>query len=89
MKVANESSLCVPVLGVASGHGVRLAGCGGALGYPVFCSADRSGRLTICLRLGPPWFSCWFSFTLAYSGISQQCSSLFVVVNNLIFIFSI
>ena len=29
--------LCVSVLGVASGPGVGLAGCGGALGPPVVC----------------------------------------------------
>ena len=34
--------LCVSILGVASGPGVGLAGCGGALGPPVVCSTGRS-----------------------------------------------
>ena len=44
--------------------------------------------LTICLWLGPPWFNHWFSFTLAYSRISHEYSSLFIIVINLIFMFS-
>ena len=44
--------------------------------------------LTICLWLGSPWFNYWFSFTLAYSGIGRGCSSLFVIVIGLIFVFS-
>ena len=43
--------------------------------------------LTICLWLGPPWFNYWFSFTLAYSRISHEYSSLFIIVINLIFFF--
>ena len=35
--------------------------------------------LTICLWLGPPWFNYWFSFTLAYSRISHEYSSLFII----------
>ena len=42
--------------------------------------------LTICLWLGPPWFNYWFSFTLAYSRISHEYSSLFIIVINLIFL---
>ena len=45
--------------------------------------------LTICLWLGPPLFSYWFSFTLAYSRISHEYSSLFIIVINLIFMFSL
>ena len=45
--------------------------------------------LTICLWLGPPWFNYWFSFTLAYSRISHEYSSLFIIVINLIFVFSV
>ena len=45
--------------------------------------------LTICLWLGPPWINYWFSFTLAYSRISHQYSSLFIIVINLIFMFSL
>ena len=41
----------------------------------------------ICLWLGPPWFNYWFSFTLAYSRISHEYSSLFIIVINLIFFF--
>ena len=36
---------------------------------------------------GPPWFNYWFSFTLAYSRISHEYSSLFIIVINLIFMF--
>ena len=43
--------------------------------------------LTICLWLGLPWFNYWFSFTLAYSRISHEYSSLFIIVINLIFMF--
>ena len=43
--------LCVSVLGVASGPGVGLAGCGGALGPPVVCSAGRSGAVVPVLVL--------------------------------------
>ena len=43
---------------------------------------------TICLWLGPPRFNYWFSFTLAYSRISHKYSSLFIIVINLIFMFS-
>ena len=43
--------------------------------------------LTICLWLGPPWFNYWFSFTLAYSRISHEYLSLFIIVNNLILCF--
>ena len=45
--------------------------------------------LTICLWLGPPWFNYWFSFTLAYSWICHEYSSLFIIVINLIFMFSL
>ena len=34
-------------------------------------------------------FNCWFSFTLAYSRISHEYSSLFIIVINLIFMFSL
>ena len=43
--------------------------------------------LTICLWLGPPWFNYWFSFTLAYSRISHEYSSLFIIVINFCFRF--
>ena len=36
-----------------------------------------------------PWFIYWFSFTLAYSRISHEYSSLFIIVINLIFMFSL
>ena len=45
--------------------------------------------IKLCLRLGPPWFSYWFSLTLAYSRISHECSSLFIIMINLIFMFSL
>ena len=56
------------------------------------CPHAKSGLgwgLTICLWLGPPWFNYWFSFTLAYSRISHEYSSLFIIVINLIFMFSL
>ena len=43
--------LCVSVWGVASGPGVGLAGCGGALDPPVVCSAGRSGAVVPVLVL--------------------------------------
>ena len=43
--------LCVSVLGVASGPRVGLAGCGGALGPPVVCSAGRSKAVVPMLVL--------------------------------------
>ena len=43
----------------------------------------------ICLWLGPPFSSYWFSFTQAYSRISHEYSSLFIIVINLIFMFSL
>ena len=46
---------------------------------------DGGSGLTICLWLGPPWFNYWFSFTLAYSRISYEYSSLFILVVKLIF----
>ena len=42
--------------------------------------------LTICLWLGSPWVNYWFSFTLAYSRINHEYSSLFIIVINLIFV---
>ena len=36
----------------------------------------------------PPWFNYWFSFTLSYSRISHEYSSLFIIVMNLIFMLS-
>ena len=39
------------MLGVASGPGVGLAGCWGALGPPVVCSAGRSGAVVPVLVL--------------------------------------
>ena len=48
-----------------------------------------SWGLTICLWLGPPWFNYWFSFVLAYSRVSHEYSSLFIVVIDLIFVFSL
>ena len=35
----------------------------------------------------PPWFNYWFSFTLAYSRISHEYSSLFIAVINLFLCF--
>ena len=45
--------------------------------------------LTLCLCLDPPWFSYLFSFTQAYSRISNGNSCLFIIVINLIFMFSL
>ena len=35
------------------------------------------------------WFNYWFSFTLAYSRISHEYPSLFIIVINLIFVFAL
>ena len=42
-----------------------------------------------CLWLCQPWFNYWFSFTLAHSRISHEYSSLFIIVFNLVFMFSL
>ena len=52
------------------------------------CSQPVDWGLTIFLWLGPPWFNYWFSFTLAHSRISHVYSSMFIIVINLIFMFS-
>ena len=52
-------------------------------------SSLSARRNLICLWLGPPLFSYWFSFTLAYCRISHEYSSLFIIVINLIFMFSL
>ena len=64
------------------GSGLRLGD--GLLGlWPV------GWGLAVCLWLGPPWFGFWFSFALAYSRISHECSSLVIIVINLVFMFSL
>ena len=45
--------------------------------------------LTICLWLGLPCLNFWFSFTLSYSRISDDNSSLFTIVMNLNFVLSL
>ena len=40
------------------------------------------------LWLGPPWLGFWFSFVLACSGVGREYSSLFIMVINLVFVFS-
>ena len=35
---------------------------------------------------GPPWFNYWFSITLAYSRLSYEYLSLFIIAINLIFL---
>ena len=59
------------------------------LGNLVLNIENTNSGLTICHWLGPPWFNYWFSFTLAYSRISHECSSLFIIVIGLIFMFSL
>ena len=59
-------------------------------GKTYFCDRCLYGfAKEICLWPCPPWFNCWFSFTLAYSRISHEHSSLFIIVINLIFMFSL
>ena len=50
--------LCISVLRVASGPRLKLAGCEGALGPPVVCSAGRSGAVVpvLVLLLVALWF---------------------------------
>ena len=41
----------------------------------------QSDQSSLCTQwVGPPWFNYWFSFTLAYSRISHEYSSLFIIV---------
>ena len=63
-------------------------GLGLGLGGGLFVELWPVGwGLAMRLWLGPPWFSCWFSFALACGGVGLECSSLFVVVVGLIFVF--
>ena len=57
--------------------------------FPLPLGVWEGLRFAICLWLGPPWFNSWFSFALAYSRISHEYSSLFIIVINLIFMFSL
>ena len=52
-------------------------------------ASDSGWGLTICLWLGPPWFNYRVSFTLSHSRISHEYLSLFIIMMNLIFIFSL
>ena len=55
------------------------------------CSLDIM-RQTACLVVNQiivDGYASWFSFTLAYSRISHEYSSLFIIVINLIFMFSL
>ena len=55
---------------------------GGHLENLFFTSSEPKGQLT-----QTPWFNYWFSITLAYSRISHEYSSLFIIVINLILYF--
>ena len=59
------------------------------VGFLFLLGSGKGCGLAVCLWLGPPWFSYWFSFTLAYSGVGHGCSSLFIIVIDLIFMFSL
>ena len=65
--------------------GERVVACGH---FVVSLMVQRLHFLVVC-ELGPPWFNYWFSFTLAYSRISLEYSSLFIIVIGLIFMFSL
>ena len=58
MAFVRAEFLCIYVLRVASGPGVRLAGCRGALDPPVVCSTDHSGAVVpvLVLLLVALWF---------------------------------
>ena len=57
-------------------------------GRVYFRNSELKGlRLTKCLLLGPPWFNYWISFTLAYSRISHEYLSLFIIEINYDFMF--
>ena len=60
---------------------------------PLDCSNIGCGVFFVCVfyvfGLALPWFNNWFSFTLVYSRISYEYSSLFIIVINLIFMFSL
>ena len=57
--------------------------------YGSDCISSWVHLFTLCFWLGSPWFNYWFSFTLAYSRISHEYSSLIIIVINLIFMFSL
>ena len=55
---------------------------------------DKKLEVSVLLRLSetlawPAVVQYWFSFTLTYSRISHEYSSLFIIVINLIFMFSL
>ena len=52
----------------------------------VFCQFDVKHSYCFNMVL-PPGLNYWFSFTLAYSTISHEYSSLFIIVIILIFMF--
>ena len=67
---------------------LRGGGLGLGLNGGLFMGLSPVGWcLAVCLWLGPPWFGCWFSFALAYGGISHENSSLFNIEINLILCF--
>ena len=78
-KVSGQIHLYLSLTGIFRIFGKYLRGLIVGMGW----------GLTIRLWLGPPWFNYWFSFTLAYSRISHEYSSLFIIVINLIFMFSL
>ena len=71
--------LCFALCLRGGGSGLGL-GDGLFLGHWPVCWG-----LAVCLWLGPPWFS----FAMACGGVGRECSSLFIVVIGLIFVFSL
>ena len=57
--------------------------------YPVAIVEICVKVLRQSFQLCPPWFNYWFPFTLAYSRVRHEYSSLFIKVINMIFMFSL
>ena len=69
---------------------MQLVGCKSVLNSPVVYFSDYSKAVVpVMFLLFVALFNYWFSFTLAYSRISHKYSSLFIIVINLIFMFSL
>ena len=75
------------VCALTVGNAAYLTSCADFLGGLFMGLSPVGWCLAVCLWLGPPWFGCWFSFALAYGGISHENSSLFNIEINLILCF--
>ena len=84
--------LCISVLRVASGRRVKLTSCKSALNSALLEKYSVSLKTLLQEDISEPefyGFKYWFTFILPYSRISHEYSFLFIIVINLIFMFSL